>query len=104
GGVFILAAATCALVSFGVLPLHSVVSQPLSPEEPSAAAREVATDDLVGYGEIEVSFKSDYSTIRIRKQRNTRTLSFIRDNGEEVIESIVNLDRPHDLIVPYTRY
>jgi spermidine synthase len=58
---------------------------------------------LTGYGEIERSVKSEYSTILIRKLGNTRTLSFVRDSGEEVVESMVDLQRPYDLLVPYTR-
>jgi spermidine synthase len=60
--------------------------------------------DLPELGAIEYSVKSDYSRIRVRKDINTRTLSFVRDNGEEVIESMVNLRRPYDLLVSYTRY
>jgi spermidine synthase len=60
--------------------------------------------DLYGYGDIELSVKSDYSRIRVRRDNSTRTLSFVRDSGEEVVESMVNLRRPHDLLVSYTRY
>jgi spermidine synthase len=55
-------------------------------------------------GEIELAVKSDYSRIRVRKKDNVRTLGFVRDNGDEVIESMVDLDRPHDLIIDYTRF
>lgn len=55
-------------------------------------------------GEIETSVRSDYSNIRVRRQNDVRTLSFIRDSGEEVVESMVDLKKPHDLLVTYTRY
>lgn len=55
-------------------------------------------------GAVELETRSDYSQIRIRKRNNVRTMSFVRDSGEEVVESQVNLDRPHDLLVTYTRY
>ena len=29
-------------------------------------------------------------------------MMFVRDNGEEVLESRVNLTRPHQLLVDYT--
>lgn len=56
------------------------------------------------YGKVETTVKSKFSNIRIRKLKNTYTMMFIRDNGEEVLESRVNLDRPNDLLVDYTRY
>ena len=55
-------------------------------------------------GQIEYEVKSDYSRIRVRKKGNVRTLGFVRDSGEEVVESIVDLDKPHELLVDYTRY
>jgi spermidine synthase len=57
-----------------------------------------------GRGILETDVKSEYSRIRVRRVDNTRTLWFVRDSGEEVVESIVNLDRPHELLVEYTRY
>jgi len=56
------------------------------------------------WGEVEVDVKSDYSRIRIRKADSVRSLWFVRDSGEEVIESIVDLDKPHELLVDYTRF
>jgi spermidine synthase len=41
---------------------------------------------------------------RIRKKNKTYILSFIRDNGREAVESAVNMHRPYDLLVPYTRF
>jgi spermidine synthase len=55
-------------------------------------------------GEIEYDVKTDYSRIRVRKVDNVRTLWFVRDSGEEVIESRVDMDNPHDLLIDYTRY
>jgi spermidine synthase len=56
------------------------------------------------HGKIEREIRSKYSKIRIRRLDNVRTLGFVRDSGEEVIESMVNLEAPHDLIVDYTRF
>jgi spermidine synthase len=56
------------------------------------------------YGRIEREVRSKYSRIRVRKDGNVRTLSFVRDSGEEVVESMVDLETPHDLIIDYTRF
>lgn len=57
-----------------------------------------------GYGEVVLDAKSDYSRIKVRKFVNTYTLFFVRDNGDEVIESMVDMGQPHDLLVDYTRH
>jgi spermidine synthase len=56
------------------------------------------------HGELEADVTSKFSRIKVRKFQNVRTLYFVRDTGEEVVESMLNLDKPHDLIVDYTRY
>ncbi len=55
-------------------------------------------------GELEYDVKTAYSRIRVRKVDNVRTLWFVRDSGEEVVESQVDLDNPHELLIDYTRY
>ncbi len=59
--------------------------------------------DLVELGPVLFETRSDYSHIRVRERGGIRTLSFVRDSGEEVIESQVDLRRPEQLLVPYTR-
>lgn len=54
--------------------------------------------------ELEHSAQSKYSRIKVTRRDNTRTLWFVRDNGDEVIESRVDLERPDDLLIEYTRY
>ncbi len=39
-----------------------------------------------------------------RPDTRERTLWFVRDNGVEVVESRVDLDRPDDLLIEYTRF
>ena len=56
------------------------------------------------YGQVEADIRSDYSHIKVRKLGRVCTLFFVRDNGEEVIETMVDLDRPQDLLIDYTRY
>jgi spermidine synthase len=55
-------------------------------------------------GVLEVDVRSKYSHIKIRTDGKVRTLYFVRDSGEEVVESMLYTDKPHDLIVDYTRY
>jgi spermidine synthase len=55
-------------------------------------------------GELEADVTSKFSRIKVRKFQNVRTLYFVRDTGEEVVESMLNIDKPHDLIVDYTKY
>src|SRR5262249_29145201 len=53
---------------------------------------------------VELEEKSQCSRIRVTKEQSVRTLWFVRESGEALIESQVNLDKPHELLVPYTRY
>jgi len=54
--------------------------------------------------DLELDVKSEYSHVKVTRYNNTRTLWFVRDNGDEVIESRVDLERPDDLLIEYTRY
>jgi spermidine synthase len=53
---------------------------------------------------VELDQRSGYSHIRVTRQGNVRTLLFVHDNGEEVVESMINLKRPHELLLPYSRF
>jgi spermidine synthase len=55
-------------------------------------------------GKTEYTVRSEYSRIRVTREGNVRTLWFIRDNGDEVIESQQDLAKPHELLVDYTRF
>jgi spermidine synthase len=52
---------------------------------------------------IELDTKSEYSHIRVKRQGSLRSLIFVRDNGDEVEETMVNLKKPYELLAPYTR-
>ena len=69
---------------------------------PDPMLRPARADDTLG--EVVLDVKSDYSRIRVRKFVNTHTLTFIRDNGDEVVESMVDMASPHDLLIDYTKY
>jgi spermidine synthase len=55
-------------------------------------------------GRLEEEVRSEYSRMKIRRVGQVRTLWFVRDNGDEVVESMVDMERPHDLLVDYTKY
>ena len=55
------------------------------------------------YGVVEFDKQSDYSHIRVRKQGSVYTLMFVRDSGEEYIQSMVNMKRPYELLNAYCR-
>ncbi len=55
------------------------------------------------FGRIEHEVKSDYSHIRIRRKKNFRTMLFVRDDGSEVGETVINMRQPYKLIAPYTQ-
>ena len=57
----------------------------------------------LGSGTIEADVTSEYSHIRIRRQGSMRSINFVRDNGVEEIQSVVNLKQPYELMTPYSR-
>jgi spermidine synthase len=54
-------------------------------------------------GAVEFDKESEYSHIRVRKQGSVQTLLFVRDRGEEVVQSMVNLKKPYELLCAYSR-
>ena len=54
-------------------------------------------------GELEHEEVSAFSRIRIRRDGDVRALTFVRDNGQEAVQSRVNLSSPHTLMSPYAR-
>ena len=54
-------------------------------------------------GALEADVKSDYSHIRVRRHGQLRSMIFVRDHGEEVAETILNIKRPYELVSPYAR-
>jgi spermidine synthase len=71
---------------------------------PSAPALAQNNEVVRKFGKLEVDEKSDYSRIRVRTKGNVRTLLFVRDNGEEVIESKIDVKQPHHLLLDYTKW
>jgi len=57
-----------------------------------------------GAASVELDVTSKFSHIRVKRQGSIYALVFVRDSGEEAVETEVNLKKPHDLLVPYTRF
>lgn len=54
-------------------------------------------------GPVEHEVRSEFSHIRVRRNEDVRTMLFVRDNGQEAGETMMDLSKPHELLVPYTR-
>lgn len=54
-------------------------------------------------GRLEHEEASPFSRIRVRRDGDVRALTFVRDNGQEVVQSRINLAVPHVLVAPYAR-
>lgn len=54
-------------------------------------------------GRLEHEEVSAFSRIRVRLDGDVRAMTFVRDNGQEVVQSRVNLTAPHTLMSPYAR-
>jgi len=54
-------------------------------------------------GRLEHEEVSDFSRIRVRRDGDVRALTFVRDNGQEAVQSRLNLTEPHTLMSPYAR-
>ena len=54
-------------------------------------------------GRLEHEEVSAFSQIRVRRNGDVRALTFVRDNGQEAVQSRVNLASPHTLMSPYAR-
>jgi spermidine synthase len=54
-------------------------------------------------GRLEHEEVSAFSRIRVRSDGDVRALTFVRDDGEEVVQSRVSLNAPHTLLAPYAR-
>jgi spermidine synthase len=54
-------------------------------------------------GRLEHEEVSAFSRIRVRRDGDVRALTFVRDNGQEVVQSRVSMTAPHTLLSPYAR-
>ncbi|HEX8029018.1 MAG TPA: fused MFS/spermidine synthase [Vicinamibacterales bacterium] len=54
-------------------------------------------------GQLEHEEQSAFSHIRIRRDGDIRALTFVRDGGQEAVQSRIDLTAPHMLMSPYAR-
>ena len=54
-------------------------------------------------GALEHEETSAYSTIRVRRDGDIRVLTFVRDDGRELVQSRIDLTAPQTLASPYAR-
>jgi len=54
-------------------------------------------------GQLEHEEVSAFSRIRVRRDGDVRALTFVRDNGEEAVQSRLDLTAPHTLMSSYAR-
>lgn len=54
-------------------------------------------------GQLEHEETSAYSTIRVRRDGDVRLLTFVRDDGRELVQSRIDLKAPQTLASPYAR-
>lgn len=52
---------------------------------------------------LEFDAVTDYAHVRVRRDGNTRSLSFVRDGGVEAVQSFIDVSRPHELKIAYLR-
>jgi spermidine synthase len=71
---------------------------------PSPAGEAQAAADTRTAVVTELELKSDFSHIIVRKEGNVRSLIFVADDGEEALESELDLSQPHRLLLSYSHY
>lgn len=54
-------------------------------------------------GHLEHEEVSAFSRIRVRRDGDVRALTFVRDDGQEAVQSRINLTAPQTLVSPYAR-
>ena len=62
-----------------------------------------STSPTATLGKLEHEEVSAFSRIRVRRDGDVRALTFVRDNGQEVVQSRVHLNAPQTLQSPYAR-
>jgi spermidine synthase len=53
---------------------------------------------------LELDVQSAFSHIRVYKQGNVYSLIFVRDNGDEAVQTMINMRIPHELMSAYARF
>lgn len=69
----------------------------------SACGRPATAQWSSGHDVLVHETRSEFSHIRIRDQGSRRTLYFVRDSGQEVVETSIDVKTPQFLQIQYTR-
>lgn len=85
-----------------VLAAAWIVAAAVWPAAPAGRAAEAPRETWAG--RLEYDGKSAFSHIRIRVKNNVRSLIFVRDTGEEALESRVHIERPYVLQFDYLKH
>ncbi len=98
-------AVALAVLSLGALAAKTPLAAPppAQPQTLGAAVSAVPVHGLTAPGVLEHEEKSPFSYIRVRRDGNLRYLCFVRDNGEEAVQTVLNIRKPHELVSAYTR-
>jgi spermidine synthase len=70
----------------------------------ASTARAQGIPPVTNAGELEYEGRSNYSHIVVRRQGPIRSMLFVRDTGEEVLESQIDLRQPQVLQFEYLRH
>jgi spermidine synthase len=87
-------------VGVGLLALATVAAGQRSSRAQTIAA---GRPEVNFAGRLEFEDRSPFSHVCIRRQGSVRSMLFVRDSGDEVLESQVDLRRPHELRFEYLR-
>ncbi len=79
-------------------------AEALLAEDPTTEAPKPAAPQANFAGRLEFDGTSEFSHVRVRRLGDLRALMFVRDSGEEVYESRVDLRRPAELQFEYLKY
>ena len=58
---------------------------------------------IKAFGAVEAEEQSDFGLVRVRKKGGIRTMLFVHPSGKEVGETMLNLRKLHELMIPYTQ-
>ena len=92
-------AALLATISLAPSP---VAGQSSVAEPPATVTTPAPRENFAGTLEFDGSSK--FSRVRVRRKGSIRSLLFVRDGGEEVLETQIDLRRPQALRFEYLRY
>lgn len=82
---------------------ESTASTAKDTQPPAPASKNAAAPALLPIPQGGVHMESEYSKIIVDERGTVRTLYFVRDTGQQVVESQMDVANPHKLLIRYTR-